>query len=269
MASTFTRFFPDVKSRYDYGVLIFILTFSLVAVSGFRVTQIIQLARQRVATILIGGAVCMIISVFICPVWAGQDLHNLLAANIEKLAVFLDGYKSVLNSRMIEESLLQVASEFHRKIQKPCTTLSTESSKALRELSHSLKNMRFPSSAVQIHIRNSKAAADYLKTTLENSSLPHKQNLQEIMQLIVISSVLTDIIKCVEEISVSVHELSRMARFRDQKSTSTLDKEQKLFRRGNVNVADDIGDGAYSKDTSGKNILLPLEREQQLRVYIE
>ncbi|KAK4478793.1 hypothetical protein RD792_014292 [Penstemon davidsonii] len=91
MASTFTRFFPNVKSRYDYGVLIFILTFSLVAVSGFRVTQIIHLAHQRVATILIGGAACMMISVFICPVWAGQDLHNLVAANIEKLAVFLDG----------------------------------------------------------------------------------------------------------------------------------------------------------------------------------
>ncbi|KAK4478792.1 hypothetical protein RD792_014291 [Penstemon davidsonii] len=180
-------------------------------------------------------------------------------------------------------SKAQVASKFHRKIQKPCTTLSTESSKALRELSHSFKNMRFPSSAVQIYIRNSKATADYLKTTLENSSLPHKQNLQEIMQLIVISSSggAKDIIKCVEEISVSVHELSQMARFRDQKSTSTLDKEQKsLLRRGFVNVVDDdIGDGddhavidihgAYSKDTSGRNILLPLEREQQLCAYIE
>ncbi|KAL3642738.1 hypothetical protein CASFOL_013553 [Castilleja foliolosa] len=128
--STFTRFFPNVKRRYDYGVLIFILTFSLVAVSGSQVTEILQLARQRLATILIGGATCLVISISVCPVWAGQDLHNLVAGNIEKLADFLQGfggefcmlsckdtkdkshlqsYKSVLNSKATEESLANFA----------------------------------------------------------------------------------------------------------------------------------------------------------------
>lgn len=80
-----------MKRKYDYGVLIFILTFSLVAVSGYRVGQILELAHQRLSTILIGGATCMIISIFVCPVWAGRDLHYLVAGNIEKLAAFLEG----------------------------------------------------------------------------------------------------------------------------------------------------------------------------------
>ncbi|KAL3825708.1 hypothetical protein ACJIZ3_021737 [Penstemon smallii] len=312
--STFMRFFPHVKRRYDYGVLIFILTFSLVAVSGFRVTQILQLAHQRLSTILIGGATCMIISIFVWPVWAGQDLHNLIATNIENLGSFLEGfggeffnfpgsgnctvsskdddvsflksYKSVLNSKATEESLAnfawwepahgrfrfhhpwkqylkisvlarecacqietlnslinskpKVALEFHAKIQQPCTKLSTESGKALKELATAIKNMTYPSSAVQSHIENSKAAADDIKSILENSSLPTKADLQEIMPVLVTASVLIDNIKCIEKISVSVLELSQMARFLEPKSTDGLEKQQQLLHRGIVKPVDDV-----------------------------
>lgn len=89
--STFIRFFPHIKRRYDYGVLIFILTFSMVAISGYRVEKIIELANQRLFTIIIGGATCMVVSLFLCPVWAGEDLHKLIALNMEKLASFLEG----------------------------------------------------------------------------------------------------------------------------------------------------------------------------------
>ncbi|KAK9122901.1 hypothetical protein Sjap_012503 [Stephania japonica] len=138
-AATFSRFFPGIKARYDYGVVIFILTFSLVSVSGYHADKILHLAHQRLSTILMGACICMIISVFICPVWAGQDLHNLIALNMEKLADFLEGfggeyfesdhgdgeksasdgpksdkpflqgYKSVLNSKATEESLANFA----------------------------------------------------------------------------------------------------------------------------------------------------------------
>ncbi|XP_074369286.1 aluminum-activated malate transporter 8-like isoform X2 [Apium graveolens] len=137
--STFVRFFPHIKRRYDYGVLIFILTFSMVAISGYRVEKIIELANQRLFTIIVGGATCMVVSLFLCPVWAGEDLHKLIALNMEKLASFLEefggeyfklheeestrdvdicskdkllflhGYKSVLNSKASEESLANFA----------------------------------------------------------------------------------------------------------------------------------------------------------------
>ncbi|CAK9320213.1 unnamed protein product [Citrullus colocynthis] len=138
-ASTFSRFFPRIKARYDYGVLIFILTFCLVSVSGYRVEKIVELAHQRLSTILIGGATCIFISLFICPVWAGETLHNTIASNIEKLANYLEGfggeyfqyedeendivedskhnklsslqaYKTVLTSQSSEESLANFAS---------------------------------------------------------------------------------------------------------------------------------------------------------------
>lgn len=96
--STFSRFFPRIKARYDYGVLIFILTFSLVAVSGQRVENIIELAYQRLMTILIGAATCMVISLFVFPVWAGKDLHNLIASNLEKLADFLQGILAIYDT---------------------------------------------------------------------------------------------------------------------------------------------------------------------------
>ncbi|KAF8098253.1 hypothetical protein N665_0270s0025 [Sinapis alba] len=134
--STFVRFFPRVKARYDYSLLIFILTFALISVSGFREEQVLVLTHKRISTVIIGGLSCVLISIFVCPVWAGQDLHSLLASNVEKLSFFLlefgdkycetvedgdtkedvdkgkndfDNYKSVLNSKSNEESLANFA----------------------------------------------------------------------------------------------------------------------------------------------------------------
>ncbi|KAG0469474.1 hypothetical protein HPP92_015556 [Vanilla planifolia] len=131
--ATFSRFVPEIKARYDYGVLIFIMTFSLVAVSGYRVEELIQLAHQRLSTVAIGVAACLVISIFVFPVWAGEDLHNLVASNLDKQAAFLEGvgkeyfeqklanyknlegasfltsYKTVLNSKVIEDSLANFA----------------------------------------------------------------------------------------------------------------------------------------------------------------
>jgi hypothetical protein len=117
-----------MKARYDYGLLIFILTFCLISVSGYRDDEVLDMAHKRVSTILIGGLTAVLVCICICPVWAGDDLHNLAATNIEKLGIFLEhfgveffrkpgegesikkaslqGYKSVLNSKNMEESLV-------------------------------------------------------------------------------------------------------------------------------------------------------------------
>jgi len=88
---TFTRFYPHIKRRYDYGTMIFVLTFCLVAVSGYRSENIFQLAHRRISTILVGVFTVMIISMIIRPVWAGEDLHKLASTNLEKLATYLEG----------------------------------------------------------------------------------------------------------------------------------------------------------------------------------
>ncbi|KAI5601199.1 hypothetical protein BDE02_01G076700 [Populus trichocarpa] len=132
--ATFSRFIPSVKARFDYGAMIFILTFSLVTVSGYRVDKLFDMAHQRISTIIIGTSLCIFVTMFICPIWAGEELHILISRNMDKLANSLDGcvdehfnyngelkdsdkqpdkkllgYKCVLSSKATEESMATFA----------------------------------------------------------------------------------------------------------------------------------------------------------------
>ncbi|XP_023006118.1 aluminum-activated malate transporter 2-like isoform X1 [Cucurbita maxima] len=124
---TFMRFVPSIKAKYDYGMMIGILTFALVSISGIQDDEVVLLFEKRISTIFLGVCVCVLISISISPVWAGQDLHNRIALNIENLAIFLEGYgsveclkslqdeqftqeyKSILKSSGIEETLYNSA----------------------------------------------------------------------------------------------------------------------------------------------------------------
>ncbi|XP_076906151.1 aluminum-activated malate transporter 12-like [Bidens hawaiensis] len=88
--TTFLRFFPKIKKNYDYGVLIFLLTFNLITVSSYRVDDILKLAKGRISTIAIGSGVCIFMSLFFFPNWSGQDLHNSTVTKIEGLAKAID-----------------------------------------------------------------------------------------------------------------------------------------------------------------------------------
>ncbi|KAF8107150.1 hypothetical protein N665_0126s0067 [Sinapis alba] len=136
--ATYSRFVPSFKARFDYGAMIFILTFSLVSVGGYRVDKLVDMAQQRVTTIAIGTSICIIITVFLCPIWVGSQLHCLVQHNSIKLADSLDGcvaeyfkkkdvltnennnnegeatmklqgFKYVLNSKGTEESMANLA----------------------------------------------------------------------------------------------------------------------------------------------------------------
>ncbi|KAI8562925.1 hypothetical protein RHMOL_Rhmol03G0073700 [Rhododendron molle] len=320
VASTYTRFFPHVKARYDYGVVIFILTFSLLSISGYKVGEIVEVAHHRLSTILLGGLICIIISIFVCPVWAGQDLHTLVATNLELLSnclegfgsdyfgvsgdgtstmepkevkSFIHGYKRVLNTRTTEESLaifawwepghgsflfrhpwkqyleiggltrqcayhiealsaylnseIQAPPEFHRKIQEPCMKMILESRKALKELALAIRAFAPPSS-VDVHIESSKRAVDELKTVLEAVSTKEDDLLKMIPSLIV-SSILTDIVKCVEKIDESVHELSRQALFKIAVVGTVSPDKPGLLHRG-------IGKLINGHDGDGNHVIV-------------
>lgn len=134
--STYLRFFPKVKKNYDYGVVIFLLTFNLITISSYRVDDVLKLARDRLYTMAIGSGVCILMSLFIFPIWSGEDLHNFSVSKIEGLAksiaacvdeYFSDGepdggkdksmedpiyenYKAVLDSKSTDETLALHAS---------------------------------------------------------------------------------------------------------------------------------------------------------------
>ncbi|KAF5185547.1 Aluminum-activated malate transporter [Thalictrum thalictroides] len=308
-AATFSRFFPRIKARYDYGVVVFILTFSLVSVSGYRVDEILEVAHQRLSTVAIGGMICVVVSIMVCPVWAGEDLHKLVAFNIEKIADFLEGfggeyfaregdgestvasksdksflkgYKSALNSRALEESLanfaqwepfhghfmfhhpwnqylkigaltrqcayqvealniyvnsdIQVPEEFKKKIQEACTNMSLETGMALRELASGIRTMT-QDHATNIHVSNSKSAAENLKTNLMTTALPAYTDLTRIIPAATVSSLLVEIVSCTEVLAESVHELARLAKFKSVDPTVSPDrpKQTQLLHRGTVN----------------------------------
>ncbi|GAB2281167.1 hypothetical protein Dimus_015770 [Dionaea muscipula] len=89
--ATYARLVPCIKRRYDYGAMIFILTFNLVAVSGVRTDAVRQLARDRLSTIGMGFTVSVITSMLIFPIWASDHLHSTLASHFQILAGCLQG----------------------------------------------------------------------------------------------------------------------------------------------------------------------------------
>ncbi|KAI3787732.1 hypothetical protein L2E82_00102 [Cichorium intybus] len=129
--ATYCRLIPSIKRKYDYGVMIFILTFNLVAVSGLRADKVLELARERLSTIGMGFAVCICTSLLVFPMWASDELHRLTSSNFEKLACCIEdcmkayfsvigekesmpsinvsGCKSVLHSKSSDESLANFA----------------------------------------------------------------------------------------------------------------------------------------------------------------
>ncbi|CAN1772450.1 Aluminum-activated malate transporter 8 [Linum perenne] len=236
--STFMRFFPKIKARYDYGVLIFILTFALVTVSGYRVDELLTLAEQRVVTIIIGGATCMVVSICICPVWAGEDLHKLVSSNIDKLGCYLEGIYIYINdektraSQMSTAAVLQAPKEFQNKIKESCTRMSEESGMALRSLASSMKSMTDPSPA-NVHVENSKAAMKDLKVALKAVSVDQADFL-EIVPVATVASILVETVKSVEKLTESVHELANLAHFKSLKATVSPEKQAQLLHRGSI-----------------------------------
>ncbi|KAK6164705.1 hypothetical protein DH2020_001569 [Rehmannia glutinosa] len=109
-AATYCRLVPKIKKRYDYGLMIFILTFNLVAVSGVRAEKVLELGRDRLATIGMGFAVCIFVSLLICPIWA-RCLDEYFKMCNEKEnqgadgSAYIQACKFVLNSKSNDESL--------------------------------------------------------------------------------------------------------------------------------------------------------------------
>ncbi|XP_023746453.1 aluminum-activated malate transporter 10 [Lactuca sativa] len=305
--ATFSRFIPSVKARFDYGAMIFILTFSFVSMSGYRVDKLLDLARNRVSTIAIGTSLCILTSMFFYPVWAGKDLHDLIYQNLEKLADSLDGcvtdyfngesfdrklegYKCVLNSKATEvakanfarwepahgpfkyghpwkqylkigasmrtcayciETLrgyissevsgMQVPELLKDHMKEICMTLSSSSSKVLRELAITMESMR-KSTKTDILVHEMNFAVETFQnvlkdlsnqavvlvpttTTTTTTTVSNEENsrnckpepelvpIMKIFPMATMASLLIEIAERVEGIVVQVEEMAAQAQF--------------------------------------------------------
>ncbi|XP_074289596.1 aluminum-activated malate transporter 2-like [Silene latifolia] len=300
--STFVRFFPKIKARFDYGVLIFILSFSLICVSGYREDEVIDMAHRRVTTILIGSSTAVITCLLIWPVWAGTDLHNLTANNIDKLGHFLQefggeyfknpaditskdsskahsgGFKNILDSKNSVDSLFnfakweprhgrfkqghpwlqyqniceltrhcackvealynvlhshpQAPKEVKAKFQEPCSKISIETGKALKELSSSIRKMTQPTK-VKSHIQNAKQATQNLNIILHSKDLWKTFNLSDVTQVGTITSTLAQVVTCTEEIAKAVEELASLAKFKAIVDAKVVPENERIKKLNN------------------------------------
>ncbi|KAG8391964.1 hypothetical protein BUALT_Bualt01G0242000 [Buddleja alternifolia] len=205
-AATFSRFIPSIKARFDYGAMIFILTFSLVSVSGYRVEKLFELAHHRLSTIAIGTSICILITMLFCPVWAGRSVAEYFR-NDEASNKVLQGYKCVLNSKATEESL----ANFARWEPTHGSFNFGHPWKEYLKIGASLRSIAYCIEALNGSINSDTKAPDFLKKHFSNYCIKLTANSSAVLkELAVIITTMTKSSKIdlmIEEISNGVKEL--------------------------------------------------------------
>ncbi|XP_076949481.1 aluminum-activated malate transporter 8-like [Bidens hawaiensis] len=127
------------------------------------------------------------------------ELSRECAYHIEALSGYLDE---------------KVPSAFQITVQESCMKMSSEVGKALKDLGNSLSLMERSCASV-VHMKICKMVADNLNMTLKASLIGQQDDILKAISVIAATSILVDIIKCVDKISKAIQGLSKEAGFKN------------------------------------------------------
>ncbi|KAK6135492.1 hypothetical protein DH2020_030745 [Rehmannia glutinosa] len=171
------EFTAGEQKNYDYGVVIFLLTFNLITVSSYRIHNVLKIAQERFYMIAIGCGICLLMSLIVFPNWSGQDLHNSTVSKLEGLANSIEDDEQAMHaswepchSRNCDrvpwqqyvklgavlrhfgytvvalhgclQTEIQTPRSVRALFKDPCIRVSIEVSKALMELADSIRRRR-------------------------------------------------------------------------------------------------------------------------------
>lgn len=137
-----------------------------------------------------------------------SKFHGIISLDSLYLLHFNEEYCCTLFQ---QEHLLEQPSsdpDLHLKIRKTCQEMSSESAKALRELSSSIRAMTVPSLASR-HASTVVATVRKLEDVLSEGNAT-----SDVLHLATIASLLTQLVVRAREIAGSVEELARLAHFK-------------------------------------------------------
>ncbi|XP_061962500.1 aluminum-activated malate transporter 10-like [Populus nigra] len=217
------------------GISVFLL--------GYREDKVIDIAHQRLSAIAIGASLCILISMLFYPIWAGEELHNLIHRNLEKLADALDGciagyftgssdgdsckkmegYKFVLNSKAAEDSMagftiwepahgrFNFRHPWNQYLKAPehlKRYLSDVSNTLSSYASHVLKELAVAESLPNHLVAAPSSTSDGDATVEPIRAAP---SVMEILGLATLVPMLTETAARIEEVADEVNELAKLA----------------------------------------------------------
>ncbi|TKY66562.1 Aluminum-activated malate transporter 9 [Spatholobus suberectus] len=86
--ATYTKLYRSFKP-YEYGFCVFLITYCFITISGYQSGEFVDTAINIFFLIALGAIVSLGVNICIYPIWAGEDLHNLVSKNFMGVATSL------------------------------------------------------------------------------------------------------------------------------------------------------------------------------------